>query len=144
MGSDGGRPLRTELGSVMILMPAGVLVVFILASLALDRALVFGEQRSLVSAAQAAANDAVAAGVDPDALRGDGVVALDPDRVARAVDLVVAAEGTDVEVDWEIQGESVIVHLQRDVQYVLSPAVPGGRRSEHIQATAQADLRRRR
>lgn len=128
----------------MILMPAGVLVVIILASLALDRALVFGEQRSLVSTAQAAANDAVAAGVDPDALRGDGVVALDPDRVARAVGLVVAAEGTDIEVDWEIQGESVIVHLQRDVPYVLSPAVPGGRRSEHIRARAQADLRRRR
>ena len=53
----------------MMLMPAGVLIMVILASLALDRALVFAEQRDLVSTAQAAANDAAAFGVDPARLR---------------------------------------------------------------------------
>ncbi len=127
----------------MMLVPAGILILLILSSLALDRALMFGEQRTLVSVAQAAANDAVAAGVDPDALRGDGKVVLDPDRVGRAVSLVVAAEGDDIEVVWEIRGESVLVRLGRDVRYLLSPAVPGGPRREHLTATAQADLRRR-
>lgn len=143
MGSEPRRSPRPERGSVMVLMPAGVLILLVLASLALDRALVFGEQRNLVSIAQAAANDAVAAGVDPDALRGDGRVELDPDRVARAIELVVAAEERDLTVDWSIQGESVLVHLEREVHYVLSPAVPGGRRTERIRANARAELRHR-
>lgn len=143
MASDPNRSPRAERGSVMMLMPAGVLVLLILGSLALDRALVFGAQRDLVSVAQAAANDAVAAGVDPDELRGDGRVVLDPERVERAIARVVDGEGDHIDITWEIRGESVLVHLVREVPYVLSPAVPGGPRTERLTATAQAELRRR-
>lgn len=143
MASEPRGGARSNRGSVMMLMPAGVLIVVTLASLALDRALVFAEQRDLVSTAQAAANDAAAFGVDPDRLRGDGVVVLDPDRVGRAVAAAVAAEGADLQVTWDIRGTTVVVHLARDVRYLLSPAVPGGPRSERLTATATADLRRR-
>lgn len=127
----------------MMLMPAGVLILLILASLALDRAIVFGAQRNLVAVAQAAANDAVAAGVDPDALRGDGRVVLDPGRVDRAIALVVAAERDDIKVAWQIRGASVEVRLQSNVRYLFGPAVPGGRSTERLSATAEAELRRR-
>lgn len=127
----------------MMLVPAGVLIVLILASLALDRALVFGAQRDLVATAQAAANDAVALGVDPDELRGNGLIALDPDRVGRAVDAVVAADGAAIAATWDIQGTTVVVHLERPVRYLLSPAVPGGPRTELVSATAEAELHRR-
>lgn len=128
---------------MMMLMPAGVLIVLVLSSLALDRALVFGEQRDLISTAQAAANDAVALGVDPDELRGDGRVVLDHARVGRAVASVVGSEGADIAVSWDIHGDTVVVRLERPVRYLLSPAVPGGPRVERLTATASADLRRR-
>lgn len=127
----------------MMLMPAAILILVILASLALDRALVFGAQRELVMEAQAAANDAVTAGVDPDRLRGDGVVALDPERVARAVTQAVDATDGETSVTWEIQDQSVVVHLERSVRYLFAPAVPGGARRQRVTATASADLRRR-
>lgn len=145
MGSEplGGSIRRDERGSVLMLMPAAVLVLLVLSSLALDRALVFGEQRDLVATAQAAANDAVTAGVDPDRLRGDGVVELDAERVQRAIARVVQAEGADVEVEWSIDGRSVVVRLRREVRLLFSPAVPGGDRQQRITAVARADLRRR-
>ena len=42
-----------------MLMPAAVLVVIVLAAMAVDQSIIFMRQRSLVAAAQAAANDAV-------------------------------------------------------------------------------------
>jgi hypothetical protein len=126
----------------MMLMPAGVVIILMLASLALDRALVFGQQRDLVATAQAAANDAVALGVDPDELRGNGLVVLDPDRVGRAVAAAVAG-APDIEVTWDVRGDTVVVRLMRHVRYLLSPAVPGAPRTELLRATAEADLRRR-
>lgn len=143
MGSDRRRSAAGERGSVLVLMPAAVLVLLVLASLALDRALVFGAQRDLVATAQAAANDAVTEGVDPDVLRADGVVVLDPDRVARAIARVTALAGPDLVVAWAVDGTSVVVRLERRVRYLFSPALPGGPRTERIRATAQADLRRR-
>jgi hypothetical protein len=126
----------------MMLMPAGVMIALILASLALDRALVFGAQRDLVATAQAAANDAVALGVDPDELRANGLVVLDPGRVGRAVAAVVA-EDAETDATWDIRGTTVIVHLERRVHYILSPALPGAPRTELLSATAEAELRRR-
>ncbi|MBX3285683.1 MAG: hypothetical protein R2746_00900 [Acidimicrobiales bacterium] len=143
MASDRGPGAATDRGSVLVLMPAAVIVLLVLASLAVDRALVFGAQRDLVATAQAAANDAVAAGVDPDELRGTGAVVLDPVRVEQAVRRATLGVDADLEVRWAIRGTSVVVELSRTVPYVFSPAVPGGRRTERLSARSQADLRRR-
>src|SRR5690606_36454066 len=60
---------RGQRGSVLMLMPAAVLIVLALGSLAVDRAVVFGAQRDLINTAQAAANDAVTLGIDVDQVR---------------------------------------------------------------------------
>lgn len=103
----------------------------------------YGREHDLISVAQAAANDAAALGVDPDVLRGDGRVELDAERVGRAIAAVVSAEGADIEVTWDVRDRTVIVHLERQVRYLLSPAVPGGPRTQRLTATASAQLHRR-
>ena len=66
-------------------MPVAVLIVVILGSLAVDRAVVFGAQRDLVATAQAAANDAAGVGIDPNGLHAGGRLDYDPARIDRAV-----------------------------------------------------------
>ena len=125
-----------------MLMPAAVLIIIVLGSLALDRAIVFGEQRELVQAAQAAANDAAAAGVDLDALREGSGLVRDPRRIDDAVALTVAhLDEPGTTATWEIRGDVLIVRMERRVDLVFTGAVPGGRSSQLIRATARAELR---
>lgn len=126
-----------------MLMPAAVLIVVILGALSLDRAIAFGTQRDLVATAQAAANDAASGGIDIDALRSDGEVVLDPERVGTQVAAVATAADGTVQATWAIEGDTVVVHLERQVRYVFTPAVPGGPDGVLVEATARADLRRR-
>ena len=67
-----------------MLMPAAVLVLFLLASLAVDSALVWTAQRELANRAAAAANDIAATAVDEDHFYRTGTVALD-EREAHAI-----------------------------------------------------------
>ena len=78
MGTD---LVCSQRGSVLMLMPAAVLILVILSAVALDRAVVFGAQRSLVDTAQAAANNGAGGGLDIDELRSAGTVQLDPGAV---------------------------------------------------------------
>ena len=57
-------------GNVLLLVPAGVLVLVIFGALAVDAALAFLGQRALTDAAAAAANDAAAAASSPSARPG--------------------------------------------------------------------------
>lgn len=135
MGTD-------QRGSVLLLMPAAVLVVFVLAALSVDRAVVFGAQRDLVADAEAAANDAVAAGVSPEVLHAEGRIELDPARVDAEVDRVVEAADRPTRSQWHVEGDVVVVRLEQDVALVFSP-VPGGADTVTVHATARAELRRR-
>lgn len=125
-----------------MLMPAAVLIVIILGSLALDRAILFGEQRELVQAAQAAANDAVASGIDLGSARTGAELVHDGQRIDRVVALTVAhLDEPGTTASWAIQGDVLVVRLERSVDLVFSGAVPGGRSSQVITATARAELR---
>ncbi len=125
-----------------MLMPVAVLVVVILGALAVDRAVVFGAQRDLVATAQAAANDGAAIGVDVERLRDDGVLELDPRRIDRAVAATVAAADGEVSARWEIRGDLLVVHLERSVELVFTPGVPGASPTQWVRATATSELRR--
>ena len=133
-----------ERGSVLLLMPAAVLVVVLLASVAVDRAVTFGAQRELVSTAQAAANDAAALGVDLDEVRDGSGVTYDRTRIDRAVRAAIGVDAgpgaTEVDLTWEIHGNILTVRLAREVRLVFSPGVLGGRRSVQVTATASAQL----
>ncbi len=138
-----GRRRRGDRGSVLMLMPAAVLIVVLLGALAVDQAVVFGGQRELVTAAQRAANDAVALGVAVDDLRADGVVRLDPMRVDRAVSAALADVDGIMASSWERRGDVLVVRVARRVPVVFAGAIPGVDRSRRVTATATAELRRR-
>lgn len=129
-----------ERGSVLLLMPVAVLVMVILGSLAVDRAIVFGAQRDLVAVAQAAANDGAGVGVDPNDLHGAGRLGYDPVRIDRAVRAAVSGADGEVRVRWGIRDGAVIVELKRSVDLVFARGVPGATRSAHIAARASAVL----
>jgi hypothetical protein len=125
-----------------MLMPAAVLILVVLGAMAVDRAIVFGAQRDLVATAQAAANDGASA-VDIDVLRGDGEVELDPVEIDRAVRASAVQGPPDMTLSWTLDGDQVVVHVEREVDLVFTRGVPGADRTMHLTATARADLRRR-
>lgn len=126
-----------------MLMPAAVLIVILLGAIAVDRAVVFGAQRDLVATAEAAAGDGAAAGVDLDALRAGDGLRYDDRRIDQAV--TAALVGTDgvVQASWRIEGDTLVVRLQRRVDLVFTKGVPGAADQVTVTATARAELRRR-
>jgi Flp pilus assembly protein TadG len=82
----------------MFLYPIGFIIVILLGAIAVDLSNVWLQQRRLADAADSAANDAAAFGLDQDALRGSGIIALDPDRVAAVVRVSIAGQDLPPEV----------------------------------------------
>ena len=70
-----------ERGTALLLVPVGVLIVTLLASITVDSAAAFVAQREAASAASSLANDLVTLAVDESALRRQGVYRLDPSRL---------------------------------------------------------------
>lgn len=136
----------SQRGSVLMLMPAAVMIVLVLGAIAFDLSVVHLGERELVDAASAAANDAVTYGLDEEALRNDGVYRLDPSRVEEAVGLSLDAGGmagdlTSVEIR-PVGDDGVSVTLTMTVDYVFARALPGPGTTT-IDATAQATATRR-
>jgi len=130
-------------GSALLLVPAVLLVLTVLAALALDTAITLSAQRSLVVRAEAAAADGVAAGVDLDRLHRDGVLTWDADAVDRAVRGAAAAgdpADRPVQVRWSLVRGRLTVWLRRRVVQVFAPALTRGGRPVWVTARASADL----
>jgi hypothetical protein len=137
--------VKAERGSVLLLVPAGILVVVILGSIAVDFAIAFLGEREVADLASSAANDAVAAAVDTEHLRDTGEFRLDPDLVADVVAATLAASSTAVDLDPPIvevtvvDGEPAVrVELSGTVDYVFAPALPGGPERAEVSASAVA------
>ena len=128
-------------GSVTMLMPACVLVVLVLASIAVDMTLVHLRQRQAFDAAAAAANDAVVAGVDPDGLRA-GTYRLDPARVRRLVGQAIDASevGTHLAAPPKItvDADTVAIVLEVEADYLFTAAMPGAPDGMVVTARASA------
>ena len=133
---------RRDRGSVLMLMPAGVLVVLLLGSIAFDLSVVFLRQRQASSVAVDVANDLATAALDEEAFRADGAYRLDPDRADElAGDLVRASDLGDHVADLEVTvlgPDSVEVRVQVTVDYVFAKAIPGARDGTTVEATATA------
>lgn len=138
------RPSRagggTDRGSVLMLMPAAVLIVIVLGALAIDRAVVFGAQRDLVATAQAAANDGAGA-IDLDVLRA-GAVEFDEAQIDQIVTASAGRADGAVVSDWEIEGDVLVVRLERRVELVFADGVPGASGTQVVTATARSVLER--
>jgi Flp pilus assembly protein TadG len=133
---------RRNRGSVLLMVPAGFLVLMILAAITFDFAHLYLAQRQLADVAEAAANDAAAFGVDQQALRDGRGVRLRADLVEEAVRRAIAAHRSEVDVvRWDVQPVSPIavrVTLDANVGYVFAKAVPGGPSSAVVHAAATA------
>jgi hypothetical protein len=130
-----------ERGSVLMLVPAGVLIIFVLASIAVDMSLVHLRKRQAFDLASAAANDAATAGADQAALRS-GFYVLEPGS-ARAVvaDVVGASElaphlAAPPSVTVTAEGVSVEITLEAD--YIFAGVVPGAPDGAVVAASATA------
>jgi hypothetical protein len=122
-------------------MPAGVLVVLILASIAVDMSVVHLRKRQALDLAAAAANDAATAAADPGALRA-GDFRLDPARARDVVDSVVGASELAPLLAAEpvvaVTDEGVEVTLAVEADYVFAGAIPGAPDGAVVTATAGA------
>jgi len=137
-----------ERGSVLILMPAAVLVLVVLAAITIDAAVVFLGEREVADAAASAANDAVAAGFDEASFYQDSQLCLSQARVSQIAEASVAARTdnavlTQVTAQREISEAGrpqVTVEVEATVDLILAPALPGASTTRRVSATSTAVL----
>jgi hypothetical protein len=131
-----GRPDR---GSVLMLMPAGVVITLLLGAIAVDAAIVHLEQRQAYNVAFDAANDAAGAGIDRDTLRSTGELVFDPGRVRQiAADTIAAAAADGVTLlDARSDGDEVAITVEVRVRRLFGQAF-GARSTEVLRLTARA------
>ncbi|MCY3584358.1 MAG: hypothetical protein F4Y76_05180 [Acidimicrobiales bacterium] len=83
MASVVALSVGSERGSALLLVPAGVLIVALLASVAVDSTAAFLAQREAQAAASSLANDLVSLALDESSLRYHGSYRLSPSRLRR-------------------------------------------------------------
>lgn len=128
-----------------MLMPAAVLVLFILGAITFDYAHLYLAKRDLQAAAESAANDAVTFGVDQPAVRRGQGVHLDDQLVVQAAEASLAAHGAGLhlvarpEVE-RVGATQVRVTVAGRVDFAFVGAVPGVARSSIVRASALATV----
>lgn len=133
---------RSQRGSVLMLVPAGVLIVFVLAAISFDLSLLFLRQRQASSVAVDVANDLTSAAFDEPTFRATGAFELDPhraDRIGR--ELVAMSDLADSVVDVQVTvlaPDAVEVRLVVQVDYLFAKAIPGAADGTTVTARATA------
>ena len=80
-------------------------------------------------------------GVDLDRLRADGEIEPDLAAIDQAIALAATTFEPGTTVTWYLQGDDVVVELERTVDLVFAPGVPGAAPTEPVRARATAELR---
>ncbi len=136
----------SERGTALLLFPAGLLILLVLAAIAFDLSWAFQHKRQIVELADAAANDAVTYGLDEGRLHQDGAYCLAPDRVERSVRATLNASNAAVTLQ-SVQlvtptgagcPSGVVVTIAASTPQPFSAAVPGLGTETHQQATGRA------
>jgi Putative Flp pilus-assembly TadE/G-like len=121
--------MTDDRGSVLMLMPAAMLVMIVLAAITLDLGLVYLRRTEVAAAADAAANDAVTYGLDEAVYRGGGGYVLDPARVRAAVDRTIESHHLAGRLaappELIVTATTVQVRLTARVDFVFARALPG-------------------
>lgn len=136
----------SERGSVLMLMPAAVLVLVVLGAVAVDAAIAFMAQRELQSATAAAANDAAVAALEEARLYECGELSVAADRAATVAAAAFGARVSDTvdtvgEPDVTVNGGGstefieVTVAARGTVDLLFTPAVAGGAQREVTAST---------
>ena len=125
-----------------MLMPAGLLIVLVLASIAVDMSLVHLRKRQAFELAAAAANDAATGGVDQGRLRTTHEYVLDPERTRAVVEDVVAASELAPQLARPpvvtVTATGVRVELALEADYIFADVVPGAPDGTEVTASAAA------
>jgi uncharacterized membrane protein len=145
------RCASNDRGSALMLVPASILVVFVLGAIAVDTANLRLHHREAHHAADAAANDAVAAGLDLGQFRDSGTLQLDPTHVVDIVGRSVAASDVadvvtappEVRITTVDGRPQVTVTLTVRADYIFAGVLPVTSDSADIRVTSTAELRER-
>lgn len=143
------RGRESELGSSLILAPAGFLVLLLLASISVDSAIAYLGRRQLENAVTAAANDAATVAIPKGEGRGSiqqGDQATPDSARAQQVANQAVLHGysgglTANDVSAEVDGQEVTVTASGTVDYIFAKAIPGVRHSTIVKAQATAVVR---
>lgn len=136
-----------ERGSVLMLMPAAVLILLILGAIAVDAAVVHLGQRQLANAVAAAANDAAGAALSDAAFYGDGRLTVDPARARSVAGISFAAafppsrSGAVTPAgppSVSVSGDQVCVAAEARVRHIFARAIPGVAHSTVVRARSAA------
>jgi Flp pilus assembly protein TadG len=136
--------VREQRGSVLMLMPAAVLVFLVLGALCVDFGSTFAAKRELSNAAAAAANDAATQALDLDRFYASGDVGLRLELARRVAERSVAAMGLErlvpvvEDVRSAADGLTVTVTLRARARYLFARALPGGLDGMDIRASSTA------
>ena len=131
----------TERGTALLLYPAGVMVLMVLASISVDLSAIRLARQELDSTVQVAADDA-AGMVDESSLRSGDRLVIDLDRARRLVEGEMALADTacvsipTVTVDLGPRPGTVTVTARCEVAHIFGRALPGVPRTEPIVASA--------
>jgi hypothetical protein len=136
-----------ERGSVLALMPAAVLVFFVLGALAVDASLAFLGERQVSNLAASVANDAATQGIDVVRYYGTGEIVVDPARVRDVADAVAARADADhllgLTIDTDVIGtDVVVVRVRARVRSLFSRVLPSGLEEREVRASAEATAER--
>ena len=133
----------SERGSVLMLMPAAILIVFMLAAIAVDLSLVFLRQREATSHAVDVANDLATRGLDPNSYREGAGYTLDSEtELTRQAEEMARQRLGDRylrAVASRVDDDTVEVTIHTRVDYVFAGALPGGADDTTVTGRATAD-----
>ena len=134
---------QPDRGSVLVLVPAGFLVLVLLGAMAVDSAVAFLGQRQLADTTAGAANDAASAALANGAFYRSGTLSIDPSEAAAVVCRSVAAQGDgdlrDLTLAIAVAGPVLRVRAHAEIDAVFGRIVPGfGHRPVSAEATAAA------
>jgi uncharacterized membrane protein len=130
--------MRREKGSVTVMTIGFLMLLALLTVVVVNSSAAFLERQRLNNLADGAAL-AAADGLDEADFYADRRVVLDPGEARRLVSDYLAGDGMQT-VDVTTDGDTVTVHLERNLELALAP--PGWTSSTTIVADATAQLRR--
>lgn len=136
-------PGHNQDGSALLLFPAAVLIVIMLASLCVDATLTFLGQREIANAAEAAANDAASA-INRGTYYDNSVYDLDGRALERIGTEAIAARVDDKVRNLEVRiirtdATHVRVEVTADVPLIFVKAIPGMSHTTTVHASAEAE-----
>ena len=138
---------RSQQGSVLMLVPAAVLVLVVLGAIAVDSAVVFLAQRDLANRTAAAANDIAAAATSDESFYREGRVVVDDDEARRYVAAAFAPSVRPAGYEsWSpelriVDDRTVEVSATAEVRYVFARALPGVQHTATVTARSVATAR---